>query len=192
MSGIDQNKNLAPNITSKNMFNSILASNPAMNSTSIEQAQHFLNQLLYNNSYHSMMQLPNLFGSNFFTAQNYYATSMPINYSEQFKQNYSLSIQSNQCVEKKDSANKNTERLKYLDNLVSHSVQGSNLELEKALIQEHRLFPLLKFMFEKCELTTLNAELLMSANKVFLGNFLRFKFKKFKKIENKQFKFNLF
>lgn len=174
MSGIEQNKNLVPNITPKNIFESLLMSNPTMNSTPIEQAQNLLNQLLYNNSYHSMMQMSNLFSSNIFANQNYHVTAMPINYSEQFKQSCPLTMQSNQSMDKNESASKNTERLKYLENLVSRSVHGSNLELERSLIHEHRLFPLLKFMFEKCELATLDTDLLMSANKVILNLFLFF------------------
>lgn len=167
MSGIDQNKNLASKISPNNLFESLMLSNATMTSTSIEQAQNFLNQVLYSNSYHSMMQGPTFFTPSYFVNHNCPVSSMPVNFPHQYKQNHPFSMQSNKSLDRKESGNKNRERLKYLDDKLSRSIEASNLELEKTLIYEHRLFPLLKFMFEKCELATLSPDLLVSSDKVF-------------------------
>lgn len=165
MSGIDPSKDLASKITPNNIFESLMLSNPAATSIPIEQAQNFFNQVFCQSQYHSLMQANNLFSPGFFAGHNYPVA--PFNFSHQYKQIHPFSMQINKSLEKKDPETKNIQRLKYLDDLISRLVHASNLELEKTLIYEHRLFPLLKFMFEKCELATLNPDLLGPTDKVF-------------------------
>ncbi|CAF0908649.1 unnamed protein product [Brachionus calyciflorus] len=148
MSGFNENKNF---ISPNNLFETLGLYNVSMASpSSIAQAQSFLNQLLFNQSLLSSQNFHNFNPTTcpqFQTKQNSYSSSI-------------TQVDKLTTSSQKDSNinTKNLERLKYLNDLISNCTQSANLELEKTLIYEHRLFPLLKFMFEKCELTTYNPD----------------------------------
>ena len=173
MSGFNENKTLSPKTNSSispvtpNIFESIGLTNIALASpSSIAQAQSFLNQLLFNNSYQSLLQSQNIYNANNFYNSNFSALCPQFFAKQNFSPNpYTSNFQLDKTTtttnkESISNNQKNLERLNYLNNLITNSSQGSNLELEKALIYEHRLFLLLKFMFEKCELATLNPDVL--------------------------------